>query len=158
VLLGVPQSVWRGRHLAHHAGTTWRFRLRGRVVVELLLVLSLWTGLLVWAPWFFLTAYVPGYLLGLGLCSLHGYYEHRDGTTSHYGAVYNALCFNDGYHVEHHASPATHWTQLRRAADLSPRPPLLRGEGDGQKASARADLTSSPPLLAGEGDGGRGRT
>ena len=25
-LLGVPQSLWRDRHLAHHAGRTWRFR------------------------------------------------------------------------------------------------------------------------------------
>jgi hypothetical protein len=129
VLLGVPQSVWRGRHLAHHAGTTWRFRLSGRVAVELLLVLSLWTGLLLGAPWFFLTAYVPGYVLGLSLCWLHGYYEHRDGTTSHYGAVYNALFFNDGYHVEHHAAPATHWTQLRQprvGAPASAWPAVLR--------------------------------
>ncbi len=118
VLLGVPQSVWRGRHLAHHAGTQWRFRMNRGLAVELLLVLCLWAALAVWAPWFFLAVYMPGYLLGLGLCALHGYYEHRDGTTSHYGAVYNTLFFNDGYHVEHHASPATHWTRLRDATAL----------------------------------------
>jgi hypothetical protein len=115
VLLGVPQSVWRGRHLAHHAGTQWHFRLTRGVAVELLLVLSLWAALVVWAPRFLLAVYVPGYLIGLGLCALHGYYEHRDGTVSHYGTVYNTLFFNDGYHVEHHASPSTHWTRLRRA-------------------------------------------
>jgi hypothetical protein len=129
VLLGVPQSVWRGRHLAHHAGTPWRFRLNRGVAVELLLVLSLWAVLLVWLPWLFLTVYLPGYLLGLALCALHGYYEHRDGTTSHYGAVYNTLFFNDGYHVEHHASPSTHWTRLRPtelSAAASAWPAVLR--------------------------------
>jgi hypothetical protein len=112
VLLGVPQSVWRGRHLAHHAGTQWRFGFTGRVAVEVLLVLALWTALLACVPRFFLTAYMPGYLLGLGLCAVHGYYEHKGTTTSHYGALYNALFFNDGYHVEHHAHPHVHWTRL----------------------------------------------
>ena len=113
----MPQSVWRGRHLAHHAGTHWHFPFTPRVALELAIVLAVWTALLVAVPWFFLTVYVPGYLIGLGLCGLHGYYEHRDGTISHYGRVYNALLFNDGYHVEHHASPSTHWRALPNAAD-----------------------------------------
>src|SRR5262249_52220074 len=111
------------------AGQTWKFHLSRQVVVELLLVVGLWTALLVCAPWFFLTVYIPGYLLGLGLCGLHGYYEHRGETTSHYGAIYNALFFNDGYHVEHHANPATHWTQLRQpqpGARSSAWPAVLR--------------------------------
>jgi fatty acid desaturase len=28
LVLGLPQSLWRDRHLAHHAGVPWRFRLR----------------------------------------------------------------------------------------------------------------------------------
>jgi hypothetical protein len=59
-----------------------------------------------------LSAYVPGYLAGLLLCALHGHYEHAGGTTSHYGRLYNRLCFNDGYHVEHHLQPGLHWTRL----------------------------------------------
>jgi hypothetical protein len=43
---------------------------------------------------------------------LHGHYEHAHGTTSHYGRLYNVLCFNDGYHVEHHANPGVPWTRL----------------------------------------------
>src|SRR5258708_16916175 len=64
------------------------------------------------APNFLLHAYLPGYGIGLALCWLHGHYEHVRGTVSHYGALYNVLFFNDGYHVEHHAHPGAHWTRL----------------------------------------------
>jgi hypothetical protein len=112
VLLGIPQSIWRGRHLAHHSGTAWKPRLDGLLLVEVALVAALWSLLLSFAPVFFLTAYLPGYVAGLGLCWLQGYYEHSRDTISHYGSLYNALFFNDGYHVEHHTSPGTHWTRL----------------------------------------------
>lgn len=112
VLLGVPQSIWRSRHLAHHAGRPWYFRLGRQTMVEILLILGLWAVLLAVRPAFFLTTYVPGYLLGLGLCWLHGYYEHAAGTVSHHGRLYNLLFFNDGYHVAHHAHPGLHWTLL----------------------------------------------
>src|SRR5262245_16228478 len=111
-LLGVPQSVWRDRHLAHHAGVSWRPRLTPPILTELLLVLTTWMSLLAANPAFFLGGYLPGLGIGLCLCSLHGHYEHARGTISHYGHVYNSLFFNDGYHVEHHASPGTHWTRL----------------------------------------------
>jgi hypothetical protein len=117
VLLGIPQSLWRDRHLAHHAGVAWRLKPNAQMAVEALLVLLLWGLLLVFCPVFFLTAYLPGYGLGLGLCWLHGYYEHARGTVSHHGFLYNLLFFNDGYHVEHHARPGTHWTALPRQVD-----------------------------------------
>ena len=63
-------------------------------------------------PAFFFATYLPGYLGGLALCALHGHYEHAGGVTSHYGAVYNLLLFNDGYHVEHHANPGAPWHRL----------------------------------------------
>src|SRR5262249_62380152 len=50
--------------------------------------------------------------VGLLLCSLHVHYEHAGGMTSYYGALYNALLFNDGYHVEHHANPGIPWNRL----------------------------------------------
>jgi hypothetical protein len=113
-LLGIPQSVWRDRHLAHHAGLSWRLKPSGQMAAEMLLVSAVWGTLATLCGKFFLTTYLPGYALGLGLCSLHGHYEHSRGTISHYGFLYNLLFFNDGYHVEHHTRPGAHWTDLRR--------------------------------------------
>ena len=130
LVLGVPQSLWRDRHLAHHAGLNHRLRLRAALVIETALVAGLWTTIGVAAPGFLLLVYLPGMALGLVLCQLQGFFEHAGGTTSHYGRLYNLLFFNDGYHVEHHQRPGTHWTQLRGfvqpAAQQSRWPPVLR--------------------------------
>jgi hypothetical protein len=131
ILLGIPQTLWRDRHLAHHAGVAWRLRVSRQLSVEAALVVSLWAVVALWRPRFFLLAYLPGYLAGLGLCAMQGYWEHAAGSpTSHYGYLYNFFCFNDGYHAEHHADPCIHWTALpgRTAvgAAISGWPPLLR--------------------------------
>ncbi len=131
VMLGIPQTLWRDRHLAHHAGVRWRWRLSWPLAVETGLVLSLWATLSVFETRFFLWVYLPAYFAGLGLCALQGYWEHAKGqATSHYGRVYNFLCFNDGYHAEHHAYPGLHWTRLPEhvglAATTSNWPPLMR--------------------------------
>jgi hypothetical protein len=131
VLLGIPQTLWRERHLAHHAGVAWRLRVSRQLGAEAALVVGLWILLALLRPRFFLLAYLPGYLAGLGLCAMQGYWEHAAGRpTSHYGHVYNFFCFNDGYHAEHHADPSIHWSELReRIADgaaTSLWPPLLR--------------------------------
>ena len=130
-LTGIPQTLWRERHLAHHAGVKWRARLSRPLLAELLLVVALWTGLAVAHPSFFTLTYVPGLAIGLVLCALHGHYEHAGATTtSHYGRMYNLICFNDGYHVEHHTYPGVHWTELpQRVAAGAPRsrwPAVLR--------------------------------
>ena len=117
LLLGLPQSVWRQRHLLHHAGLYRRIHLSTDVAVETALVAALWFTLARLWPDFFLTTYLPGWAIGLGLCQLHGHYEHARGTTSHYGRVYNLLFFNDGFHVEHHRQPTAHWTELAAAPD-----------------------------------------
>jgi hypothetical protein len=112
LVLGVPQRLWRDRHLAHHSDRPWRWRWSRQLAWETGLVFALACALLVWAPEFFLTVYLPGWLLGLVLCQLQGHFEHEHGTTSHYGRLYNLLFFNDGYHVEHHARPSEHWRRL----------------------------------------------
>src|SRR5262249_34119601 len=92
-------------------------------------VLGLWAALLAWRPWFFLTVYAPAWLAGLGLCAVHGHYEHARGTVSHYGKLYNLLFFNDGYHAEHHARPGLPWARLPAAridAPASRWPAVLR--------------------------------
>jgi hypothetical protein len=123
-LLGIPQTIWRERHLAHHAGIAWRLRWSRSLLVETAVVLAIWAYLLALHPGFFWTAYVPGYVAGLLLCYLHGHYEHAQGTISHHGALYNLFFFNDGYHVEHHASPGTHWTRL--PVRVTPKTPTSR--------------------------------
>jgi hypothetical protein len=118
LLLGFPQSLWRVRHLRHHGlqtsqgKSTIQPRQFETVVVECGLLLALWGALLYLEPRFALTIYLPGYLLGLGLCGIQGYYEHAGGTINHYGKLYNLLFFNDGYHAEHHAHPGLHWLDL----------------------------------------------
>ena len=134
VILGFPQTVWRERHLAHHADRTPVVRMSRALAVELLFVLGSWLLCLWTSPRVFLLVYLPGWALGMGLCWLQGHYEHARGTTSHYGALYNLLFFNDGYHVEHHRQPGVHWTRLpsHRTATAVDReavsrwPPVLR--------------------------------
>jgi len=130
LLLGFPQSLWRRRHLAHHAGRPVSRQLDRTVAFETALVLGLWAAIAVASPRTFLATYLPGWLLGLGLCHLQGHFEHARGTTSHYGWIYNTLFFNDGYHVEHHARPSAHWSSLVRRRDSgatsSRWPPVFR--------------------------------
>ncbi|HXS95025.1 MAG TPA: fatty acid desaturase [Candidatus Limnocylindrales bacterium] len=131
LLLGIPQTLWRDRHLAHHAGAEWRLRVSRQLCFETMLVFTLMALLATLHPRFFLLVYLPGYLGGLLLCAMQGYWEHPAGApTSHYGRLYNFFWFNDGYHAEHHAHPAAHWSGLPRCkardAKASRWPPLLR--------------------------------
>jgi hypothetical protein len=131
-LLGFPQSLWRARHLAHHLAIEERRERHDLKLAPLDFggVIALWGALLVLAPGFVLTVYLPGFLIGLGLCYLQGHYEHARGTVSHYGWLYNFLLFNDGYHIEHHARPAAKWRELPRyratQANASRWPAVLR--------------------------------
>jgi fatty acid desaturase len=139
-LMGIPQSLWRDRHLRHHREEHDTGRAAGAdraraawnrdVAVETGVVLALWAAAAAADPAFFLGVYLPGYVAGLGLCSLQGHFEHARGTTSHYGWLYNWCFFNDGYHAEHHLRPGEHWTRLPShplAATRSSRwPPVLR--------------------------------
>jgi fatty acid desaturase len=148
VLLGFPHALWRDRHLAHHAGVAARTHLSRDLVVQAALVLALWSAMLVAAPLFFLSVYLPGWAAGLLLCGAHGYYEHAHGTTSHYGRLYNLLLFNDGYHVEHHAHPSAPWTRLPAHHDPRARvsrwpAPMRWLEGDGLILLERLALRSA---------------
>jgi hypothetical protein len=113
VVLGFPQSIWRQRHLAHHGGRPARIRTSRLLILETVLVSGVWTVAATLSPRIFFLTYLPGWALGFALCSLQGHYEHARGTTSHYGWLYNALFFNDGYHIEHHEHPGVHWTDIR---------------------------------------------
>ena len=125
VLCGIPQSVWRARHLWHHAGEPVRQgrRLPAGATLEIVSIAALWAALLLAAKEVFWGSYLPGLVLGLGLCRLQGDMEHAHdgpapGGVSYYGTWYNRFWFNDGHHAEHHRWPAEHWTRLpsRRGA------------------------------------------
>jgi len=126
VLLGVPQAWWRARHLAHHGIAEKQGTDVGELALQIVLILTGWMALGAMVPAFFVGVYLPGYAAGLLLCALHGHYEHAGGTISHYGALYNLLCFNDGYHVEHHRHPGVSWSRL----------PAYRHDRQGAAASA----------------------
>jgi hypothetical protein len=129
-VLGIPQTLWRDRHLQHHGGRRHRLVVSPMLLVETGVVAFVWLSMAAFAPDVFVGAYLPGYAIGLGLCFLQGYFEHARGTTSHYGRLYNVCFFNDGYHVEHHQRPGEHWTRLPRhaiaGAQSSIWPPVLR--------------------------------
>ncbi len=67
-----------------------------------------------------LYCYLPAFFCALTLVNVQNYYRHYGAnpdsrttdSVSHYGRLYNALTFNDGFHQEHHLSPATHWSQM----------------------------------------------
>ena len=134
LLVGVPQTLWGARHLAHHTGVS-RTPRRARLAAEVGVIAAAWSLMLFKAPHAFLLVHLPGYALGLLLCQWQGTMEHErgdDGGISHYGAFYNFAWFNDGYHAEHHRWPSEHWTRLpaRRLpeghAPESAHPPLTR--------------------------------
>ena len=54
VLLGFPQSLWRDRHLAHHAGgTRRRLPISSEMIVQGALVLLFWAAVARISPAFF---------------------------------------------------------------------------------------------------------
>lgn len=149
----VPQSVWKKRHLWHHAGEPAgrvRLRLSRNVAVELAVVAAVLFVLGWLRPLALGLVVAPGFALGMALCRMQGHFEHagdadraRSGV-SHYGWLYNALWFNDGYHAEHHLAPAVHWTDLprrkREPSRISTRAPLLRFVEGGRRPGPIATL------------------
>src|SRR5687768_4444700 len=53
-LLGIPQGLWRARHLRHHAGVDRPFPWTAELLGETAVVGAVWTALAVLAPLFFI--------------------------------------------------------------------------------------------------------
>jgi fatty acid desaturase len=72
-----------------------------------------------------LMCYLPAFFFALTMVNTQNYYRHFGAnphvraadSVSHYGRLYNLLTFNDGFHQEHHLSPATHWSKLPRVKE-----------------------------------------
>jgi fatty acid desaturase len=85
-------------------------------------VLALFWGAMAFLNWrYFLLFYLPSYYLGWVLSYAEGYLEHYRcqpgnyfaNSVSSYNLIYNLLCFNNGYHQEHHWDPKMHWTRMK---------------------------------------------
>src|SRR6266851_5572106 len=50
VLLGIPQPLWRDRHLAHHEGRGWHLQVSRELAVHMTLVVAVWTTIVWCAP------------------------------------------------------------------------------------------------------------
>ena len=69
--------------------------------------------------------YLPAFFCALTLVNVQNYFRHyganpdsrMSDSVSHYGRLYNLVTFNDGYHQEHHLSPATHWSRMPAVHD-----------------------------------------
>lgn len=73
--------------------------------------------------------YLLVYTLSLILNNANSYGEHfgpveqqnfRANSVGSYGKLYNVLCFNSGYHQEHHVRPGAHWTELPKITKTLP--------------------------------------
>ncbi|HEV3005776.1 MAG TPA: fatty acid desaturase, partial [Pirellulales bacterium] len=56
-LLGVPQTLWRERHLAHHGNRSWRPRLSRPLALESVVVSATWGTMIVLRPEFWCGSY-----------------------------------------------------------------------------------------------------
>jgi fatty acid desaturase len=73
--------------------------------------------------------YLLVYVLSLILNNANSYGEHfgpveqenfRANSVGSYSKLYNLLCFNSGYHQEHHVRPGAHWTELPKITKTLP--------------------------------------
>lgn len=73
--------------------------------------------------------YVGVYVLSLILNNANSYGEHfgpveqsnfRANSVGNYNKLYNFLCFNSGFHQEHHVRPSAHWTELPKITKTLP--------------------------------------
>jgi fatty acid desaturase len=85
------------------------------------LALGAFWGFMLWWNWqYFVFYYLTSYYFGWVLSYAEGYLEHYRcqpgnplaNSVSSYHRLYNLLCFNNGFHQEHHWEPKKHWTQM----------------------------------------------
>jgi hypothetical protein len=108
LLLGLPQSLWRARHLAHlrsKAGQTRELKLAPHIISNRAGTSSLFFRILdcLFLAWFSGGSWSLLPAGTLRTCSRHG---------QSLRLVLQFLLFNDGYHIEHHLRPSANWREL----------------------------------------------
>src|SRR5690349_3025021 len=68
LVIGMPQTIWRDRHLAHHAKRRWTLNVTTQLVVETFALGCGWVILFATAREFLVTVYAVGLGMGLVLC------------------------------------------------------------------------------------------
>jgi len=110
-------------YLPFYAIRKRRFDVAGGVALCVAVYLALFPLIYTLRPEFFLTTFAVSFVLGPFALMLGNYSQHifvnPDDPTSNYGlacnhinAPFNMLTFNDGYHITHHCSSITHWSEM----------------------------------------------
>lgn len=89
--------------------------------IEIGALFLFWATLCWYDYQFFLMFYLPVWYLGKVASYAENYLEHYKAkpgnrltdSVSCYNSLYNFICFNNGYHQEHHYRPQIHWTRIK---------------------------------------------
>lgn len=92
-----------------------------QAIVETIVLAAFWMTMLAVNWRYFVFFYLPSFFLGWILSYAEGYLEHYGAqpgnpfanSVSSYHRLYNFVCFNNGYHQEHHWDPKMHWTRMK---------------------------------------------
>jgi fatty acid desaturase len=100
-----------------------------RYWAEIAALCGFWLGLAAYDIKAFPIFYLPVWYLGQVSAYAENYLEHYGAnplnklkdSVSCYGALYNLIWFNNGYHQEHHLRPAVHWSRIKEVkAEMLP--------------------------------------
>ena len=99
-----------------------------KLKIEKMFIMLYFLTILV-VSWTYFIYYVLVVLLTLFANNANSYGEHylatdhanfRCDSIGSYGKLFNFLCFNSGYHQEHHVKPSLHWTRLSELTHTLP--------------------------------------
>lgn len=109
--------------------TKFKLQDMDKLKTENLMILLYLSSVLLITGWYF-AYYVFVVLLSLIANNANSYGEHyqavdhsnfRCDSVGNYNRLFNFLCFNSGYHQEHHVKPSLHWTKLPEITSTLPK-------------------------------------
>lgn len=122
VVLGLYRdfSGESSRDTLETCSTKFNLKEIDKLKIEKMFIMLYFLSILV-VSWTYFIYYVLVVLLTLFANNANSYGEHylatdhanfRCDSIGSYGKLFNFLCFNSGYHQEHHVKPSLHWTRL----------------------------------------------